>query len=239
MIMEKLFEGLLQYEILLSILGIVLFLVLLFLLVYMIVTGKTVNKLLGFFIIPILMIGYPGIKKIQFKGFIIDLEETVAESPENGPTEDQKEEVEDIISRFNTDRISLPENNITVARAYAIIGDTLKAYKATEKALEVDPSSASAVNLRDKYSANTMVRIDQIIQDVKQDPSNESLKGELDQTLQKVEPGSLASPADYYTMAKAKEALGQRDEAKQYIDTVLTMNPKYKNARNLKRQVIK
>ncbi len=219
--MNKLFDGLLQYEMLLSILGMVLFLVLLFLLVYMIVTGKKVGSILGFFMIPIIMIGFPGIKKIQFKDIILELEESLAQSSNNDPTPEQQTQVEEIISKIHPDRISSFDNTITVSKAYAYIGDTLNAYRSAEEALKVEPSSQLAINLRDNFSENSMVKIDQKIEDIKQNPSNQSLKQELNQELQKVQSESLEAPVDYLIMARANEAIGKKEEASKYTDSAL------------------
>lgn len=235
--MDRLFEGLLQHEIILSILGMVLFLVLLFLLVYMIVTSKEVKKILAFFIIPIIMIGFPGIKKFQFKGFIVDLEESMNQSANANPTPEEVAQVADKISKINPNRISSLDNNITMANAYAYIGDTLNAYKSTKVALEVQPSSTEASNLQAKYAENSLVKIDQKVESLQQNPSNQTLKQELNQALQEVKTESLENPIDYLTVARANEAVGRTKEASNFTDSALILNPKFKEAQEFRKSL--
>lgn len=62
--MKDLFDGLLLYEITLLMLGVFLFLILSIGLLYYIIKKEQIAKLLFFFFIPIVMIGYPSITQI-------------------------------------------------------------------------------------------------------------------------------------------------------------------------------
>jgi tetratricopeptide (TPR) repeat protein len=236
--MNKLFDGLLQYEIILSFLGIILFLVLLFLTVYMVITNRKVNKILAFYMVPIIMIGFPGIKKIQFKGAILDLKTQVELSSSSGSTPDQKAEIAGMISDINTDRISSPESYLIVAKAYAITGDTLNAYKSAEEALNINPNLHDAKNLKENLLNNPMVRIDKKISELNQNPSNNRLKEELNNYLMNIRPESIENPADFLTIARANEAIGETSEARKYADSALIVNPEYKEAARFKRRLI-
>ena len=58
-------EGLYPGETVLLILGIVLFVVLIFAFVYQLTRQRSLGPLLGFFVVPIVMIGYPSIRSIE------------------------------------------------------------------------------------------------------------------------------------------------------------------------------
>jgi hypothetical protein len=62
--MKELLDGLLLYEITLLMLGVFLFLILSIGLLYYIIKKEQIAKLLFFFFIPIVMIGYPSITQI-------------------------------------------------------------------------------------------------------------------------------------------------------------------------------
>jgi hypothetical protein len=68
------FDGFLLYELILLILGIVFFLVLLFIAVYLLLKGQPVKNILKLFVIPIIMIGWPGIQKVKFLNGLVEIE---------------------------------------------------------------------------------------------------------------------------------------------------------------------
>jgi tetratricopeptide (TPR) repeat protein len=125
-----------------------------------------------------------------------------------------------------------------LAEAYAYVGDTLEAYRSTEKALAAEPSSQQATELKNKLSENPLVKVDMKIREVQQNPSDQNLKRELNQSLQEIEPStSNERPVDYVLMARAKKALGEEEEAKKYIDSALVIDPDYGIAKKLNRSL--
>ena len=62
----SIFQGLYGYEQVMLGLGILLFLVLLFILLRCVVKDKPWGKVAGFFLLPILMIGFPSIQKLSY-----------------------------------------------------------------------------------------------------------------------------------------------------------------------------
>lgn len=236
--MDSLFDGLLPYEIMLSILGVTFFLILLFLLVYLIVKERKFGAILGFFIIPIIMIGFPGIRKIQYKDWIIELREELAQATDSTPSPEKQEQIEEILTRLNPERISSYDHSILVAEAYTYVGDTLKAYLSAEKALEAEPSSHQAMELKRMLSDNPKVQVELNIREVRQNPSDQELRRELNQSLQEIVPTpSTEGPADYVLIARAKKVLGEEEAAKKYIDSALVIDPDYSNARKLNRRM--
>src|SRR5579864_1894015 len=79
------FDGLPSYQIALLVLGALFFLVLVLAFVTLIVREKPFGKLPVFFIVPVVMIGFPGIKSFQYKGLVITLSQTTT-ALQNDPT---------------------------------------------------------------------------------------------------------------------------------------------------------
>lgn len=83
-------EGLHNYEIVLLTLGVALFVVLLFLLIYCVIKKRPLKGLFLFFILPILMIGFPGIQKIKFESNGAELDKIATETKKNPTPENKK-----------------------------------------------------------------------------------------------------------------------------------------------------
>ncbi len=79
-----------NYEIILLGLGVALFVVLLFLLIFSVVKKRPLKGLFVFFILPIVMIGFPGIQKIKFESNGAELDKTAAETRRNPTPENKK-----------------------------------------------------------------------------------------------------------------------------------------------------
>jgi hypothetical protein len=83
-------EGLQNYEFILLVLGILLFFVLLFLLIFCVVKNRSIKPLLLFFVLSLVMIGFPGIQKIKFEQAGIEFEKAAKEALNNPTPENKK-----------------------------------------------------------------------------------------------------------------------------------------------------
>src|SRR5690606_502998 len=116
--MKDLFSGLLLYEITLLILGVFLFLILCIGLLYYIIKKEQIKKLLLFFILPIVMIGYPSIKEISIskdKIAIVTYQERLLENPSDTLAREKLEEyTEKLKGRASTtdDMIQMSKSNL-------------------------------------------------------------------------------------------------------------------------------
>jgi hypothetical protein len=70
----KFLEGLYSYEVMLLVLGALLFVVTLFAFVVFVMRGRPFARLLWFFLLAIIMIGYPSIRSIEFSNGVIKIE---------------------------------------------------------------------------------------------------------------------------------------------------------------------
>ncbi len=153
--MESL-EGLLNYEKVLLLLGILFFLVLMVVLIIFVAQKRKIKPLLVFFLVPILMIGYPSVKKIQYGDLLIELNTKTnkAEQVSSDARERQElnESVEEIKRRSPTKTGTL----MTIARAEAVLGDTAEALKFVNMALDRVPENKDAIKLKDKIQARAI-----------------------------------------------------------------------------------
>lgn len=144
----NIFDGLFGYEVVMLILGSVLFLLLAFLLAWLIMKKRSYKQTLVFFIVSILMIGFPGIQKITYEQGKLKLEKITREI-----NTDNKEEINGLKKRIDVlePRISSdPEGLVAIARANLVIGDTMKAMTAVTQALKIDTGFVSAREMENK-----------------------------------------------------------------------------------------
>jgi hypothetical protein len=83
-------EGIYDYQLILLALGVLLFVVLLFLLIFSVVKKRPLKGLFLFFILPIIMIGFPAIQKISFQNLSDELDKAVKVAEKNRTPENKK-----------------------------------------------------------------------------------------------------------------------------------------------------
>jgi len=142
------FEGLLFYELVLLVLGVLLFLVLLFALIYSIIKKRDLKVLALFFVLSIIMIGYPSIQKIKFDNGVVELEKRTRELKENPANTAAQNELTKSLSEIEKRPTTNPTTLVKIADAQAAIGDTAKALKNIRDALAVQPDLPQANRLR-------------------------------------------------------------------------------------------
>lgn len=143
------FDGLHSYEVVLMVLGIVLFLILAMVLMLYVYQRRMVSTLLPFFMMPVVMIGFPAFQKISFGNNVVSVEknlETLAENPGDTKTRAQlMEHLRQVAERPTKD----PKVNLTIARAYKTLGQPDRALERVDSALKVNPRLREASRLRE------------------------------------------------------------------------------------------
>jgi len=145
--MKDLFDGLLLYEITLLILGVILFLILSIGLLYYIIKKEQLAKLLFFFFIPIVMIGYPSITQITISNDKIELsklQNQVLDDPEDSVAVQKMEHLTEKLER----RASSTEDLVQVGTSNLLLGNNEKAANLADKALTKDNTSAEARDVK-------------------------------------------------------------------------------------------
>ncbi|MGM0620925.1 MAG: hypothetical protein ACQETJ_07770 [Bacteroidota bacterium] len=143
-----LFDGLLLYEITLLLLGVFLFLILSIGLLYYIIKKEQIAKLLFFFFIPIIMIGYPSITQISISKDRIELtklQNQVLDDPEDSVAVQKMEHLTQKLER----RASTTEDLVQVGTSNLLLGNNEKAANLADKALINDNASAAARDVKE------------------------------------------------------------------------------------------
>ena len=131
-----LFEGLKGYEIILAGLGILLFLVQLFILVYYVLHNRSLKYVLPSLIIPIVMIGFPAIKKVQFGNSMLEMRETIAALEENPEDTETLAQLEERLEQLRDYENLQPTTLMTMAEAHVTLGDTAAAITQLDAAIK-------------------------------------------------------------------------------------------------------
>ena len=229
-------EGLLLHEIIFLFLGILLFLVLLFVLVYLVLNKRAIKSLPFFFVIPILMIGWPSVEKIKFSGALGDLEIALRNLEANPSDSAAQAEVRVRIAEIEKRPVSSPTTLLTLADARAAVGDTTEALTYVTRVLEDEPDLPAAIDRRDNLVI-PKVGIDIKTSQLQQNPSDSTARKRLEESISTIEKLKIASPDALLKLAKAKAAIGDTAEASMYVDSVLKRVPTLEEAVKLKKDL--
>lgn len=140
--MEKLFNNLLLYEVVLMFLGVFLFMLLSAALVYFIIKKRAIKGLLFFFAIPILMIGYPSIQQITISADKIDLSKYQQAYIENPNDSIAKQKLENLSEKLEK-RAEIPEDILQISKTKLLLGKPEEAIIYANKAIEKQNSANS------------------------------------------------------------------------------------------------
>lgn len=145
--MNGLFDGLLLYEIVLLFLGVFLFLILCIGLLYYIIKKEQIKKLLLFFVLPILMIGYPSIQEISISKDRILLTKYQEEFIENPKDSVVRKKVEEYTDKLE-DRASGTDAIVQISKSKLLLGDHNEAVDFANKAITRESTNQEARQIR-------------------------------------------------------------------------------------------
>lgn len=230
------FDGLLLYEWVLLVLGIILFFVLVIAFFYQLKRNGSIGALLGFFLLPIAMIGYPSIQSIQYKDGLVSIDKTTRDL-QSAPTDPKlrsqlEQEVAKSSARPTTDATSLT----LLAKAEYALGHEQAATAKLQQALQSSPKLPQALELQDKIT--TFDKLEKVSATVESNPNDAAAKAELSQTLNKATLLPLANPTAIARIARAQTALGDHQRALSTANTALAIDPKLEPAIQLKKQIL-
>jgi hypothetical protein len=143
----KLLEGLYLHEVILMVLGALLFVVLLVLLVYSVLKNRDLKLVLLSFLLPVLMIGFSSVKKIQFDKLVVDLEHQARQLEQKPGDQQLRAEVEKNVATVTDARPigNRPDTLVIVARAQNALGQEQQALDTAKRAVKIDPSVATRI----------------------------------------------------------------------------------------------
>src|ERR1043166_8884771 len=137
----NLFDGLHLYEVVLLILGAILFIALLVILIVFVVNNRSLKPLLLFFAVSIVMMGFPAIGKIKFDKDGVEIDKATKELAENPSNGALKTNLENLIQETKPRLNESKDGPVKIARAEAVLGDREKALQTLNQALKTDRKS--------------------------------------------------------------------------------------------------
>src|SRR5260370_4724426 len=141
-------DGLYFYEIALLILGVVLFFVLVVILIVLVKQGRSIAPLLLFFVIAVLMIGFPAVSKVKFDESGVEIDKAAAALARNPSDGTAKAKLERLVAEIKPRATRSAEGLVKLARAEAVLGNPSKALGTLDQALRRDPELKTAKDLK-------------------------------------------------------------------------------------------
>jgi tetratricopeptide (TPR) repeat protein len=218
------FDGLYLFEWVLMALGVILFIVLVIAFFYQLTHNRSVGMLLAFFLVPIAMIGYPSLQSIQISDNKVSLEKKADAVLANPADTTARNELQQQVEKLRSRSFSDPATLTTISKAEFALGDDQVAKNNLGKALQKDPQLPAAKQLQIKI--DSLDRLAPLTAQVKNNPTDEKAKAELNQTLNTVAQQPVANPAALLKVAQAQAALGDHAKAEKNIAIVQKINPK-------------
>ena len=135
---EKLIDGLQLHEVAMFMLGALLFIALLFLILLFALRKRQLKPLLLFFVIPIVMLGWPSIAKIQLNNEGLTLVNNLKELEKNPEDKALQRKVEQSIQVLEEKSIGAPDVLANMAKAKYVLGKDQSALETIRKIPEED-----------------------------------------------------------------------------------------------------
>jgi len=166
---EKLTDGLHLYEVIILILGSLMFIALIIMMIIYTSQRRNLKQLFMFFAVPVLLLVWPSVQKIKIDGKGAEIEKQ-AIAVQNNPTPENKEKLQDLIKDIEDRDVKDPEVKKDVAKAHFILGN-VKAAEETIKTLP--PKEVSDPGIQDiKKSILISAQLQHQILEVKENPTD-------------------------------------------------------------------
>jgi tetratricopeptide (TPR) repeat protein len=229
-------KGLYPGEVVLLILGVVLFVVLVIAFFYQLTHQRSIAALLGFFLVPVVMIGYPTITSIQYSDGVVTVQKTTA-ALLNNPTDPQsrqvlQQQVQQIASRAASD----PSDTVTVAKAQFALGDEQNAAQNLQKALQAKADIPEGLALQAKMEVAQDLQ--RLATQVEQNPADQQSRAALQANVTAAGKLQWANPKAITSLASAQKALGDHANALVTINKAVAIDPKSAPALQIKQDLL-
>ena len=148
--MGQLFKNLYIYEIVLLFLGIFLFMLLCVALAYLLYKGENIKKLLYFFVVSIIMIGYPSIQEVRIENDKIAFTKYKDQVRDNPNDTTALAKLEKLLPTMES-RSSSPDDLIQLSEAYVLTENSQKAIEIAEKGIKKEATINESETLRQQH----------------------------------------------------------------------------------------
>ncbi len=138
----------LQYEIVLTVLGSLLFIVLVVLLIYSVVKKAPIGPLATLFVVPIIMVGFPQIQMIKFDNWEVEMNNAAQAVAKNPADPAAQKAFENVAGQVDRSRVSdqavldtIAATHLKIAQAQISAGQTDRARINIESAMRLQPQN--------------------------------------------------------------------------------------------------
>ena len=214
-------QGLFPWEVLIMGLGALLFVVMLIALAAYLIKGKSVGALVVFFVLSLGMLGFPGLKSLQYKDGLITLEfneQQLQQNPENMQAREGLSKALKAVEGRPADA----KASLTIAKAQWSLGNEQAAVTGLQPALGSQATTQDATALRERIES--VQKLEHLTAQAEQSPSAVD-KTELEQQLNKVTGQPVVNPRTAATVARAHAVLGQNEQAVKNARKALAIDP--------------
>jgi tetratricopeptide (TPR) repeat protein len=227
-----LFHGLFLYEVVLLVLGIVFFVVLLFAFGCYMKQNRSITPLLAFFMVSIVMIGYPSIKSIQIKDDMLTIEKETQRLEANPTDASARTTLQQTVANLEQRPITSASDLTVIAKAQFALGNDAQAASTADKALQSDPQSSEAKNLKSKV--DEVNRLHVLATTVEANPADANARAQLHSLVAQLSDTKLANPKALTELARGLAALGDRQKALETANTAVAISPASTETRQLR-----
>jgi tetratricopeptide (TPR) repeat protein len=229
------FNGLYPWETLMLVAGCLFFLVLLVALIVFVIRNKSITALLPFFVLTIVMIGFPSYQSIQITKDGVTLQKDVDQLKANPTDTALRETVSTQVAKLAARPIQNAGLVTTIASAQVALGDTQSAQTNLDKALALSPQLPAALDLKKRLEIDS--NLQKLSSAVEQNPNDQAAKDQLSTVVSQASSMQIASPVTMTNLAKAHVLLGNPAQAKVIVDKALKIDPKFAPALTLKQKI--
>lgn len=247
--MSKFFNGMLPFEIVLLIMGVIIFLALIFLLIWNDLKKEKIVALLPFFLIPVILVGYPSVQSVEFKDDGLSIQKY---------TQDVKADPTDTASihaltdkleafRSNPSRVmNNPEALATIAGAQLALGNLDSAALTIGQASRIAPQSGDVKRTAAEINQHLVVRqqfnsgvssLEQDLLKLQSHPGDTLATGNITRVLSTMQQPAYIDAPSALVLAKALAVMNQPAQSVQVINQVLSTNASSVEARQLKASI--
>ncbi|MGK6352092.1 hypothetical protein [Parapedobacter sp. DT-150] len=171
---EQLTDGLQLHEVAMFAFGALLFMVLLFLVVLFALRKRPLKPLLLFFTIPVVMLGWPSVAKIQINAAGVALENNLRNYQTDPADQENQKALEANIEVLETSGVQNPESLMNIARGKYLLGKDREALQTIDKIPDEAKAKVGADEL--KSTITVTQDIQRKLQQATQMPTTDNLE---------------------------------------------------------------
>lgn len=229
--MSKFFGDMLPYEIIMAVMGVVIFLALVFLLVWMVMKKRSIVTLIPFFLISVVMVAFPTLSSVKVGDFIIDIREKTRLVQDNPTDKEAVQQLNEALVKLNNSSKLSNNSEALVAGANAEIalGEYGSASEKIEKAEKINPEANGLVRTKElikekvEIQENFKKNIEQLnsaISQLEASPADKAVKDRIAMHLSEIKVPDYVDPGELQTIARSYAIIGQRETSLQVIEKV-------------------